>query len=951
MSTLIRAARHAALATAVAVAAGVACADDIDIFATVPTDNDLPNVMILWDNSANWGANIPVAACSYDDGSGSPKPDSPNKEQGTKMAIEKCAILNVIHALPTNPDGSARFNVALMLFNESPSQNSGGYPRMRFLPMSAANKTTLKAAIRGISINGDKGNNAAFTKSLHEAYLMFSKAAPLKGTAGTKWDPLAVAGGQYVGPPGSGCGRNHIIFVANGGAGEVTDNEAMALLSAAGGNVTPLVYPTALITNSDQGNWADEYARFLNGVDIVGAKEGVQSVTTHAIAVTGSSSDGKYPNFMRAIATQGGGQYYSASDITQLTKYLINIFNSIQATNSVFASASLPISASSQGSYKNQVFVGVFRPDEEARPRWVGNLKQYKIGYDRATDTMQLVDAEGSAALNSATGFFRPSAVSFWTKDSTFWINDPIGTPESITDLPDGEVVEKGGVAQGLRTLYATSQDDRTVLTCVSCSFGTALSTAAGARFKVANTVITKEKLGAATDAERDALIAWIRGNDNNFDEKGPGGTTTVRPGVHGDVLHSRPAVVDYGGAIGTIVFYGSNDGFVRAIDGNQTGDTAGQELWAFVPEEFLGRFKRLRDNTPEIRFPSTPASAGRVAARLLRRRPGHRVPEVQRRDGGREGVAVRVDATRRPHPLRVRRDQPVRAEADVAAHEHRHPGPRADVVGAARRAREGLPVARARARRGLRRGRRGRAARGVRDHDGQRRAGARRGERHADQEVRHGAQRRRLGRAARHGLRRHHRPRVRGRHRRVGLPDRLRDRGRRRRDQRLEDLELRAARRRRGPQVPARAGRRAHQRVHRRDDRQRQPRAAARDRDDGPLLHAVRPRRAQGHDPVAGHRRQHSPAAQRRLHGDRDHAGLLHGARPRREGRHVGGDDRRQHLLQHQPADAAGAEQLQHQPRRREGLPDPAVLRPSRLDRVRGRRTPAFAGDRRGRR
>jgi hypothetical protein len=402
MSTLIRAARHAALATAVAVAAGVACADDIDIFATVPTDNDLPNVMILWDNSANWGANIPVAACSYDDGSGSPKPDSPNKEQGTKMAIEKCAILNVIHALPTNPDGSARFNVALMLFNESPSQNSGGYPRMRFLPMSAANKTTLKAAIRGISINGDKGNNAAFTKSLHEAYLMFSKAAPLKGTAGTKWDPLAVAGGQYVGPPGSGCGRNHIIFVANGGAGEVTDNEAMALLSAAGGNVTPLVYPTALITNSDQGNWADEYARFLNGVDIVGAKEGVQSVTTHAIAVTGSSSDGKYPNFMRAIATQGGGQYYSASDITQLTKYLINIFNSIQATNSVFASASLPISASSQGSYKNQVFVGVFRPDEEARPRWVGNLKQYKIGYDRATDTMQLVDAEGSAALNSA---------------------------------------------------------------------------------------------------------------------------------------------------------------------------------------------------------------------------------------------------------------------------------------------------------------------------------------------------------------------------------------------------------------------------------------------------------------------------------------------------------------------------------------------------------------------
>ena len=83
MSTLIQAARRAALASVVAMAASAASADDIDIFATVPTDNDLPNVLILWDNSANWGANIPVAACSYDDGSGAPKPDAPNKEQVT----------------------------------------------------------------------------------------------------------------------------------------------------------------------------------------------------------------------------------------------------------------------------------------------------------------------------------------------------------------------------------------------------------------------------------------------------------------------------------------------------------------------------------------------------------------------------------------------------------------------------------------------------------------------------------------------------------------------------------------------------------------------------------------------------------------------------------------------------------------------------------------------------
>ena len=53
-------------------------------------------------------------------------------------------------------------------------------------------------------------------KSLYEAYLMFTSAVPYRGTAGLKWDAAAVSGGHYVGPPGTGCGSNHIIFLANG---------------------------------------------------------------------------------------------------------------------------------------------------------------------------------------------------------------------------------------------------------------------------------------------------------------------------------------------------------------------------------------------------------------------------------------------------------------------------------------------------------------------------------------------------------------------------------------------------------------------------------------------------------------------------------------------------------------------------------------------------------------
>jgi type IV pilus assembly protein PilY1 len=579
-------------------------AEDIDIFSGIDAQNELPNVLIIWDSSANWGADINVPNCSYSDGSGGPKATAPNKEQGKKFAIEKCAIYNVIVALPLNDDGTPRFNVGLMLFNESGAAQ-GGYPRKQFLPLTAANKVLLLNTIRNIAVNDDKANNGPYSQAMQEAYLMFARKAPYRGTLGTKWDPAAVASGKYVGAPGNGCGNNHIIWVSNGSPNE-NNTDALSVLQSDGGNTTQLVYPTSYITNSDQADWADEFARWMRGVD-VSPMDGVQSITTHAVAVIGASSDGLYPNYIHAIATQGGGQYYAASNIDQLVAALLNIFNSIQAVDSVFASSSLPISVNAQGTYKNQVFVGMFRPDQLARPRWYGNLKQYQMLYDPATDTLDLGDSLGSAALNASTGFFRPSAVSYWTSASNFWVNDPKGTPKSASDRPDGEVVEKGGVAEKLRIKYATGQSGRTVLTCIDCSNGTTLTLASSSTFADGNTSITAAMLGAADAAERTNIINWVRGNDNNGDELGPGSPTTVRPSIHGDVLHSRPAVVDYGGSIGTIAFYGGNDGMLHAIDGNQTGGTSGQELWAFVPQEVFGRLKRLRGDLPVIKFPSTP--------------------------------------------------------------------------------------------------------------------------------------------------------------------------------------------------------------------------------------------------------------------------------------------------------------------------------------------------------
>jgi type IV pilus assembly protein PilY1 len=147
-----------------------------------------------------------------------------------------------------------------------------------------------------------------------------------------------------------------------------------------------------------------------------------------------------------------------------------------------------------------------------------------------------------------------------------------------------------------------------------------------------------------ATATELPLLVNWIRGVDNfngtpcnpatsgctwSSKEFGPGWPATVRPSIHGDVLHSRPVVINYGaahgcpeppqpqsprGPCGPWVFYGANDGMLHAVKGgqnndqNQTAPQDGHESWAFVAPEFYSKFKRLRDASPELRTPSTPS-------------------------------------------------------------------------------------------------------------------------------------------------------------------------------------------------------------------------------------------------------------------------------------------------------------------------------------------------------
>ena len=106
--------------------------------------------------------------------------------------------------------------------------------------------------------------------------------------------------------------------------------------------------------------------------------------------------------------------------------------------------------------------------------------------------------------------------------------------------------------------------------------------------------------LDVADDTERDKLINYIYGYDA-YDEDGDGNTTEKRDWILGDILHSKPQIVNYNaypftaaneadpGTNKTVIFVGTNDGMLHAFR-----DADGKELWAFIPDNLLPNLQEL---------------------------------------------------------------------------------------------------------------------------------------------------------------------------------------------------------------------------------------------------------------------------------------------------------------------------------------------------------------------
>lgn len=613
-------------------------AEDIDLFVGVDQSNSsASNVLFVIDNGANWASNVNDKRCNISD-AGVVKTDGTGSNSDftyldkTSAAIQQCAMyaalkdINVasgsalrISVLGFNATGLKTYNPVTNTESTVCPGGTGGCVLLPFTTLDATTKPRILNWIRQLSKASNQGNNIS-TNNRNNGAAMQEAWAYYQGKTGISGLSYSASGSQM-----STCGGgNYVIFVGNAYGNNSVPNDQtndayspskpLKGLSDAGKNADPVALASELAaltgsvtTSCPRGNNVTANSKVLNlgnlnegaGVYAIhwAAYMRRQGIKSYAVGITGPDCQPDYPGHLKTLAEKGGGKYFESDNFEDLKVAFSTILDEIMAVNGVFASASLPVSVNTQGTYLNQVFVGMFRPQPDKTPRWMGNMKQYKFKAIQSGGSydLKLVGADDVGAINSNTGFITQCARSFWgpaTKPTTDYWSYPgstLGTCTTVdatgqSDFPDGDVVEKGAAGYRLR-VGGMVPASRVVKTCTgTCTELTDFNTTSS---------------GLSSN-----VVNWVRGQDT-LDENTNTTTNEVRPSVHGDVVHSRPVAVDYGGTTGVVVFYGANDGMLRAINGNQTGTGAGDELWAFVAPEHFSRFDRIYNNTTKIDFPS----------------------------------------------------------------------------------------------------------------------------------------------------------------------------------------------------------------------------------------------------------------------------------------------------------------------------------------------------------
>ena len=499
---------------------------------------------------------------------------------GTRISIVKSAATTLINQMNGVNFGLMRYSGSAGPGN---SPWNGGYVAY---PVSdvATNRTALVNTLAGF----DASSWTPIAGTLYEAYQYFSGGGVYFGDQSTP--ALSVAGSRtgntlsshtYQSPIKYSCQKNYIVFLTDGLPTE--DNDADSLILGLPNEAT-LAGPcdnTNLPPYSNlPGGWGPSQTAGMCTAPLsqymfqgdVSPLPGQQNVQSYFIGFGNDPALAAAFGWLQSAATRGGGQAFTAGDLTSLQAVLTAITGSILQTSTTFTAPTVAVNAFNKTQTLNDLYVAMFR--SAAAYHWPGNIKKFSVANG------QIVDANAAPAVDPATGFFFGSSQSIWSA------------------TPDGNNVSAGGAAHMIPFWDPAAAGGRKMYTYPYSGSPAAPVdlTTAPYQFVASNTAINPPVapgvLGVATPAAQTSLINFIRGENL---------TTGGERFAMGDPLHAQPAVVIYGGTTATpnvndaIVYATENDGMLHAID-----VVTGVELWAFLPYDVLPLLQDVQANPVE---------------------------------------------------------------------------------------------------------------------------------------------------------------------------------------------------------------------------------------------------------------------------------------------------------------------------------------------------------------
>ena len=531
----------------------------------------------------------------------------------SRMETAQTSITGVINTTPSVDFGLEVFNFDK---GDGSSDGNGGRIAIGIRQMTAANKATL------LDVINDELTAETWTplcESLYESNQYFSGGAvdfgdddidvgsgPGRYIKNTPPRDTAIeSDGSYI-SPFSDCASSvaHVILITDG---EPTndhgaDSKILALKSKVQeteyDEATDTYYPVydedgepkmidVAFTDEVNGFNNDPYtddgsnsylpalASWMSNFDVNPNLSGIQTVRTHTIAFSTGATDALA--LLEETANRGQGDFIYAADGLDLTDALISILGGFEPGNDTLTSASVAANNFDRTQTLDSVYYAMFDPQNS--PRWQGNLKKYK-----AVDG-ELTGVGGVQAICEDEDGVR----TFCSTVKSYW-----------SSSVDGDTVAKGGVVSWFnskdvsvsdRTVYLDNGDGNTLISFNRSNLQTAFTDQAGLAEKLGVAGATDDEGNDIESAEIDKMINWAKGMDVD-DEDQDEDKTDMRTDVFGDPLHSKPLVVNYGDSIRIVI--GTNAGALHMFEDG--GDTV-KENWAFMPKEFVGNYKGLRDN------------------------------------------------------------------------------------------------------------------------------------------------------------------------------------------------------------------------------------------------------------------------------------------------------------------------------------------------------------------